>query len=94
MKSKRLPRRVHVCLGYTVEVVLVSQSVIRDVMEIEDDDKSSFDGCWVSHLGEPDPRAGIIYVDQSLNAKARRSTYWHELGHALLDIRDWSADSE
>ena len=95
MKAKRLPRRVHLGLGYTVEVVLASQSLIRDVMEIEDDDKSSFDGCWISHLGEPDQRAaGIIYIDQNLSAKARRSAYWHEMGHALIDIRDWSMDNE
>lgn len=92
-KPQRLPRRVHLGLGNIVEVVLASQSTIRDVMELEDDDTTLFEGCWVSYLGELDAMiAGIIYVDQKLNARARRSAYWHELGHALIDIRDWSMD--
>ena len=95
MKSTRLPRRIHLGLSYTVEVVLASQTIIRDIMELDDDDRSRFDGCWVSHLGDNTYKgqfivAGVIYVDRSLSAVSRMNTYWHELGHALIDIRDFS----
>ena len=99
VKSRRLPRRVHLGLAYVVEIVLASPALLRDVMEVDDDDNAGFDGCWLSHLGDNEMSggamlAGRIYVNQKLPTKEKCNTYWHELGHALLDIRDWDMDGK
>ena len=99
MKSRRLPRRVHLGLNYVVEVVLASHSLLCDVMESEDEDSDRFDGCWLSHLGDNETSggavlAGRIYVNQKLPMKEKRKTFWHEMGHALIDVRDWDMDGK
>lgn len=91
MNHKRLPRRVRLGLGYVVEVVLAKQSVICDVMDA--DDEEQFDGAWCPHLGEGMKFAGIIYIDQGCNAAQRRTAFWHELQHALVDIKDFDGEN-
>jgi hypothetical protein len=92
MKRHRLPRRVHLGRGYVVEVALASQRLLRDILDADDD--QHFNGAWDSALGEPDESvAGRIYVYQGLSAADRWATYWHELLHAVNDIRDWDAQT-
>lgn len=91
VNHRRLPRRVHLGLGYVVEVVFASQATIRDVCDADDNEK--LDGCWDNHLGDEGAKsAGIIYIDRSLPRQQKFVTYWHEIGHALLDIRDWALE--
>lgn len=75
----RLPRLVHLGLGYKIKVMLVSQKVLQELADDDGrDEGQSFDGLWMEE-------AKTIYIDRRLSAAERRATYWHELIHALND---------
>ena len=48
-RPSRLPRRVHLGRGYHLTVVFVSQTVLRELADIENDEL--LDGYWDSKLG-------------------------------------------
>ncbi len=73
----RLPRVVHLGLGYKIKVALVPQSFLRELAD-DDDEQQNYDGIWL------DERK-TIYIDKALRASDRREVYWHELIHALND---------
>jgi len=81
-RRARLPKVVHVGLGYKVRIILASQTEIREAF---DDDEISLDGCWVSSE-EGYPEAGVIYIHNKLSSTRKREVYWHELLHAINDI--------
>lgn len=90
--THRLPRRLHLGKGYTVEIVLASQAVLREVCEAEDHEH--LDGVWDSLLGDGGKVAGRIYVYDKLPLSQKWETYWHELAHAVTDISAWDRESQ
>jgi hypothetical protein len=86
----RLPRRIR--LGpYVVDVVLVTQCVLKDVLD-DEEEGNTYEGAWV---GSFDPgHTGAIYIDRALPRAKQWGVFFHELLHAVNDIRDWDADPD
>ena len=89
-RPSRLPRRVRLGRGYHLTVVFVSQTILRELADIENDEL--LDGYWDSKLGTTNGHAGIIYIHNKLTAAQRWGVYWHELLHAVNDIAAFDRD--
>jgi hypothetical protein len=86
---KRLPRRQKFA-GYTVDIILVSQAVMREEFD-DEDGEGLYEGGWFPDL---DGRvAGKILILQSLPLAKKWVVFWHELIHAVNDIRDWDMET-
>jgi hypothetical protein len=85
---KRLPRRTNL-LGYMVETILVSQTVLRE--EMGDEDGGIYEGGWFPDLGEK--ISGRILILATLPLWKKRVVWWHELEHAVTDISSWDEET-
>lgn len=86
---KRLPRKIR--FGhYVVDIVLCSQSVLRD--EMDDDDGGVYNACWVPDLDLGNTIHGRIFVLDKLSLGQKWDALWHELYHALTDISGWDSE--
>jgi hypothetical protein len=88
---KRLPRRQKFA-GYTVEILLVSQSVLREEMG-DEDGECLYEGGWFPDL-DADRVHGRILILQSLPWTKKWFVFWHECLHAVNDIRDWDMETK
>jgi len=84
---EKLPRTVSVG-QHKIKVVLCSQKILREIMEIEDvTDTTQFDGLWVPSYGKP--VFGTIYIHTKMTREKRMTTFFHELIHAVNDLHAW-----
>jgi Zn-dependent peptidase ImmA (M78 family) len=64
-------------MGYTITIRLATQKEIQKAMK---DSDGAFEGAWDGDR--------TIYIYRGLSSKRRRLVLFHELQHALLDLRD------
>jgi hypothetical protein len=88
---KRLPRRLALA-GYRVDVLLVSQTVLREEMGDEDGD-GLYEGGWFPDL-DNEKTQGQILILQTLPLPKKWFVFWHEVLHAVNDIRDWDMETQ
>lgn len=75
----RIPKRLNLGLA-VIDVRLVTRAEMAMEMECETDDPVP-EGAWVD---EDD----AIYLRNDLTAKRKREVLFHELGHAMIDLRE------
>jgi len=76
---KRIPKKTKL-LGWTIIIEEVSQSIIDDLS-----DEPGAPGLW--HAIYKDARF-TIYLAKEPSLNERWATLWHEMDHAVNDIRD------
>jgi len=76
---KKIPKIVKY-LGYTIRVEEISQGAMDEVASTQ-----GLSGLWAD-----DRENGnyAIYLVKELSAEAKWNTFWHEMGHAYMDISD------
>jgi hypothetical protein len=85
--NRRLPRTTTVG-RHKIRTLLVSQTVLREIGEVEDE-AVRLDGLWVPTYEAP--VFGTIYVEQRLPLAKKWDVYFHELIHAVNDLHAWVA---
>lgn len=86
---KRLPRKLR--LGhYTVDIVLCSQSVLRE--EMDDDEGGLYHACWIPDLELGNKTHGRIFILETMSLRQKWAAFWHEAHHVLTDLEGWDKE--
>ena len=83
-----LPAFVHLGKGYNVRIREVTG---KQLARITGD--PNCEGCWAEDIPRTMPKnvrvLGTLYVLRDLPHKDKWRVYWHELLHAIHDIKEW-----
>lgn len=82
MRRLHLPRVVSLPFGVRLAVHQVTP---QEMAEHEAIDDASTQGAWIV-----EERA--IYIRRNLPIRVKRNVLWHELQHALVDLKDAAVD--
>ena len=74
----RIPRVIHL-LGYTVKVKQVSP---RQMAALDPQDPRCLNAMWID-------QEQTIYLRNTLGPRQKRQALWHEIQHAIVDLREW-----
>lgn len=82
----RIPRRVNLGYGFVLRVTLLPPlALMEELMKYADQEIDKSEGTVSGFL---DGDSWTIYINSRLSAKNKWDTYWHELQHAITDIKD------
>lgn len=72
-----MPRRIHL-LGH---IIVVKQITQRALQKLNGEDDRPLEGLWLD-------AEKIIYVNKNLSVRDKRMVVWHEIQHAVTDLRE------
>lgn len=78
-QDRPLPRSLRL-MGYAIRIKQISAAELAIVAK----DERPLDGFW-------DDETLTIYLLKRQSRKAKRLTLWHEIHHAVVDLKDWEA---
>mgnify|MGYP001561318120 CR=1 FL=1 len=85
----RIPRRVDLGHGFVLKVVLVPPLRLAELYwDYLDTDPDSKNGTLAGFLDDTDVLHWVIYINSRLPKKEKWDTFYHELLHAVTDIKD------
>ena len=67
-----------------ISVILASPTVLAEECEDEHESETPYQGVW-------DWERMTIWINSKLSSDQRWATLWHELQHAVTDIKDYDA---
>ena len=73
---RRIPKSFRI-LGHVIRVRQVTPSELKKIVE----EDVALDGLWIDS-------EKTIYVDKNLSIFTKRQVLWHELQHAIVDLRE------
>ena len=85
MRPRRLLRKVRLGGGYVISTILLPPSELADLCDDEHEAQTPYQGFW-------DMDKMTIYISTSLNRKGQWEVFWHELLHAVNDLKDYDRE--